>query len=364
MKLPCGVLFVGTGVSSSVPILHHAFNSEAYNCLCSYVGKKDSPFDMTKNTRNNVSILVRIPNKNQGADSGNDRDHDDDDADEYYNVLIDLGKSFREAALSIFPKFNISRVDSIILTHVHNDAIGGFSSVLCFQQRKGSIVPIYLNAETLEIIDRRHRKMINSYAFEEDLSGSKDFKRRYELNVFDIYSGKTEKCLNSKVLAEIVGNFNRKSKLESNLKVRNIEFFINDVKVTAFPMNHGHCICMGYCFHFQDQNLVYISDYTFPLLDSSLEFLNSIKGRNKSTLILDSISYDKVSNAHANISQSLQLIEEFSPDYVYFVGMACSVEYNETNERLNHELVNLKNQGKCINTISIKLAYDGLFLPI
>lgn len=356
MKLPCGVLFVGTGVSSSVPILHHALSYEHYNCLCSYVGKKDTPFDMNKNTRNNVSILVRIPNKKQEEGSS----HDEDDC---YNILIDLGKSFREAALSIFPKYNISRVDSVILTHVHNDAIGGFNSVLCFQQRE-SVVPIYLNAETLEIINRRHNKMISSYAFEENLGGSTDNRRKYELNVFDIYSGKMEKCQNSKELAEMVCNFNRESKLNNDKKVRNVEFFINDIKVTAFPMNHGQCICMGYCFHLEEQNLVYISDYTFPMLDSSIEFLDSIKGKNKSTLILDSISYDKVSNAHANISQSLQFIQEFSPEYVYFVGMACSVEYNETNERLNHELVNLKSQGKCINTISIKLAYDGLFLPI
>lgn len=352
MKLPCGILFVGTGVSSSVPLLHHALNSKDYTCLCSYVGKKESSFDMVKNTRNNVSILVRIPNENTNND------------DDCYNILIDLGKSFREAAISIFPNYNISRIDSVILTHFHDDAVGGFNSILSFQQKKESLVPIYMNAETLNFINIRHNKIINSYAFENNLAKCKDFIRRYDLNIFDIYNGKTEKCLNSIDLNNILNNYNNETNLNSNKKFKNIEFFINKVKVIAFPMNHGHCICMGYCFHFEDQNIIYISDYTFPMLDVSLEFLNSIKGKKKSTLILDSISYNKISNAHANISQSLQFIQEFSPEYVYFIGMTCSIEHNETNKMLNNELINLKSKGKCINTISIELAYDGLFLPI
>lgn len=354
MKLPCGILFVGTGVSSSVPLLHHALNSENYKCLCSYVGKKEGPYDMTKNTRNNVSILVRIPNIKE-------KENGDDD---FYNILIDLGKSFREAAISVFPNYSISKIDSVILTHFHNDAVAGFSSILHFQQKKETLVPIYLNAETLDLVNKRHNKIINNYAFEDNLVNSKDLKRRYELNVFDIYNGKVEKCLNSNKLYNILDSFNKESKFKNNKEFKKIEFSINNIKITAFPMNHGNCICMGYCFHFEEQNVIYISDYTFPMLDSSIEFLNSIKDEKRSTLILDSISYNKISNAHANISQSLKFIQEFSPDYVYFIGMSCSVEHDETNKILNNELINLKNDGKCINTISIELAYDGLFLPI
>ncbi|KAJ1608252.1 PhnP like hydrolase of the metallobetalactamase fold [Cryptosporidium canis] len=352
MNLQCGILFVGTGVSSSVPILHHAFNSENYKCICSYVGRKEIPFDVAKNTRNNVSILVRIPGE-KGTNHG-----------DCYNVLVDVGKTFREAALSVFTSYNIYRIDSVILTHFHDDAVGGFNSILSFQQKEASLVPIYLNVETLEIVNKRHSKMISRYALDDGLSDSGDYSRRYELNVFDIYNGKIEQCSNSKDLSNILGNFNRESMPSPNTSFRNIEYYINNVKITAFPMNHGHCICMGYCFHFEDHNVIYISDYTFPMLSSSIEFFNSIKGTKKSTLILDSISYDGISNAHANISQSLEFIQDFSPEYVYFIGMTCTIEHKKTNERLKNELINLKKEGKCINTISMELAYDGLFLPI
>ncbi|KAF7458057.1 putative hydrolase [Cryptosporidium felis] len=346
MELPCGVLFIGSGVSSSVPILHHSLNPEKYKCFCSHVGKDEIPFDIEKNTRKNVSILVRIPNN---LESG-----------EYFNILVDMGKSFREAALSVFPKFNISKIDSILITHQHNDAIGGLSSMLYFEQDENSLVPIYLNKETLALISSRFKKTIMNHVFKSESNESPKFVHRYELNILDTEQGKIIKCLNKNDLSVL--NDSIYSGNSSN-EYRNIEFYINSIKITAIPMNHGHCICIGYCFHFTDKNIIYVSDFTFPMLKSSIEFFNSIKNE-KSILILDSISYDKSTNAHADITQSLNFIQELSPDYVYFVGMSCSLEYKDSNKRLYNELINLRKQGKCTNTISMELAYDGLFLPI
>ncbi|KAH8741824.1 PhnP like hydrolase of the metallobetalactamase fold [Cryptosporidium ryanae] len=342
MNLQSGVIFVGCGASSSIPILNHVLSSEKYNCLCNSL-VKTSDCDR-KNHRNNVSLLIRMPNL-------------DPIGDKYYNILIDLGKTFRDAVLSIFPSYGISSIDSVLITHHHDDAVAGIGSIQFFYHKNK--IPIYMNPETLSLVNSRFKSTIMNHSYEKDSDGSINKMQKYEINVFNLNNGCLERVENK-------SDIDKYCNISSSIKdteFKNIEFIINGIKITAFPMNHGQCICMGYCFHFPDTNLIYISDYTFPMITSSVEFL--YKTRNKKTiLILDSISYSKISNAHANIKQSLEFITDFSPDYVYFIGMACSLEYKEGNEMLNKELINLKNESKCINTVLMEIAYDGLFLPI
>ncbi|KAH7650502.1 hypothetical protein FG379_003574 [Cryptosporidium bovis] len=342
MNLQSGVIFVGCGASSSIPILNHVLSSDKYDCLCNSL-IRGSNCDR-KNYRNNVSLLVRMPNI-------------DPVGEKYYNILIDLGKTFREAALSIFPKYGISNVDSILLTHHHDDAVAGIGSIKFFHHKNK--IPIYMNSETLILLNSRFKSTIMNHAYERNNDDSINHTQKYEINVFDLNNGCLEKIRNKNDVSKY-SNLNNNS---SDDGFTNIEFIVNGIKITAFPMNHGQCICIGYCFHFPDTNLIYISDYTFPMIASSVEFLYKTKDK-KTILILDSISYSKISNAHANVKQSLEFIKDFSPDYVYFIGMACSLEYKEGNEILSKELINLKNKSKCVNTVSIQVAYDGLFLPI
>ena len=339
MNLKSGVIFVGCGASSSVPILNHVLSSEKYNCLCNSI-LRTSNFDQ-KNCRNNVSLLIRMPNV-------------DSPKEKYYNILIDLGKTFREAVLSIFTKYGISNVDSILLTHHHDDAVAGLGSIQYFHSDHK--IFIYMNPETLRLVNSRFKKTIVDHSFETNSDDPTNHRQKYEINVFNLKCGNLEQVKNE-------NDINRFCNFTQSDEFKNIEFSINGIKITSFPMNHGQCICMGFCFHFPDTNLIYISDYTFPMIKSSVEFIYKTKDK-KTILILDSISYSKKSNAHANIIQSLDFIKHFSPDYVYFIGMACSVEYKEGNEMLYKELVNLKNESKCVNTVLMEVAYDGLFLPI
>lgn len=41
------------------------------------------------------------------------------------NILIDTGKTFYEGTMEWFSKYNFRRIDAVILTHGHADAILG-----------------------------------------------------------------------------------------------------------------------------------------------------------------------------------------------------------------------------------------------
>jgi hypothetical protein len=73
------VLFVGTGVSVGVPSLEHLMLSPHACSLCEEAYANPS----SRNRRNNVSIMLIVPT----------------DAEQHRCVLVDCGKTFRDAAL-------------------------------------------------------------------------------------------------------------------------------------------------------------------------------------------------------------------------------------------------------------------------
>ena len=54
----------------------------------------------------------------------------------YSNILIDLGKTFRDAVITVLLPLHVRLVDAILLTHDHADAMGGLDDVrdlqVCF----------------------------------------------------------------------------------------------------------------------------------------------------------------------------------------------------------------------------------------
>ncbi|KAM6596045.1 hypothetical protein CsatA_006569 [Cannabis sativa] len=63
-------------------------------------------------------------------------------------ILIDVGKTFREQVLRWFSLYKIPRVDSIILTHEHADAVLGLDDIRAIQPHSPTNnidpTPIYL----------------------------------------------------------------------------------------------------------------------------------------------------------------------------------------------------------------------------
>ena len=148
------VIFLGSGVSTAIPCITCILQRHEFKCpVC-----EDAFFTInSKNKRNNVSIAIKFV----------------DQSNENRCVLIDAGKTMRDSILKQFPRFNLTKVDAMFLTHGHADAILGLDDVrdlqssemvtICddntenipvtgFKVTSGPL-PIYLHNETMQTIN-------------------------------------------------------------------------------------------------------------------------------------------------------------------------------------------------------------------
>ncbi len=71
-------------------------------------------------------------------------------------VVVDCGPDFRAQALAA----DLDRLDAVLLTHDHQDAIGGLDDLRRFNEIAGDYLPVHGLPETLEVVVRRF-----AYAF-------------------------------------------------------------------------------------------------------------------------------------------------------------------------------------------------------
>jgi phosphoribosyl 1,2-cyclic phosphodiesterase len=70
-----------------------------------------------------------------------------------FNIVIDTGKTFREAILRWFPLNKVRSVDAVLLTHGHADAIFGLDDIRSVQPiNTKTPMPVYLSKECEQIV--------------------------------------------------------------------------------------------------------------------------------------------------------------------------------------------------------------------
>ncbi|TRM66020.1 beta-lactamase-like protein [Schizophyllum amplum] len=134
-------IFLGTGTSSCVPLIHCLTEDPkapgyvpCHTCLSSLTpeGKR--------NHRRNTSGLLRI--RKPGRDP--------------LTIVIDAGKTFQAAAIEWFPKYGLRRIDALLITHAHADAMNGLDDLRAWTLR-GRIQPhidVYCNQDTFREVER------------------------------------------------------------------------------------------------------------------------------------------------------------------------------------------------------------------
>lgn len=297
------VLFIGTGVSTAIPNLGHILDSSGDPCVCSQAFLDP----LSKNRRNNVSVAFLFKGK---------------------CVLVDVGKTMRDACLRLLHRHQIKEVHGILLTHGHADAILGLDDVRDLQKFSRCEIPgkgtgfrphsgpleIFLHKETMETVTNAFSYLVSSRPkfldFEQTV-----LERRVALLNFNVISP------------------------DDNFEVQGL-------KIKSFPVLHGgDYVSLGFNIGSPGE-FVYISDVKI-IPEPTMQYLKSLRIK---VLVIDALS-DAGIFSHMGFDEAKQVVRDLKPERTFFVGMTCSVDHEKANSELDMEFGG-----------AVQLAFDGLVL--
>ncbi|CAN6455357.1 unnamed protein product [Victoria cruziana] len=301
------LIFLGTGCSSAVPNARCLLQPSSPPCevctksLC-------LPPEKNKNYRCNTSLLIEYCHGNK---------------DRRY-ILIDVGKTFREQVLRWFTHHKIPRVDSIILTHEHADAVLGLDDIRALQPfsptNEIEPTPVYLTQFAMESVAIKFPYLVNKI-----LKDGQEKRRVSQLDWRIIESNSTA------------------------------PFVSSGLQFIPLPVMHGEdYVCLGFLFG-KRSRVAYISDVSrFPM---STEYVISKSGAGQlDLLILDTLYKNGPHNTHLCFIQTLDAVKRISPKRALLIGMTHEFDHDRDNKVLAEWS---EREG-----IWVQLAYDGLKISI
>lgn len=335
------LLFLGSGSSTGCPkplcsMLYqeqHAagdndlvLNQKTFEryCKTSRVAIQGDP-RFNRDYRNNPSLLIQFV--------------DDSSADKVRNVVIDVGKTFRETSLRWMPQHNIRSLDAVILTHHHMDAAGGLDDLRGFQR-----VAIPSSGNMHDRNAPPARVPISVYLSQECLD---EVASQFPW-LFPKQKGPPTSTVKRDVAA---------------LDVQVIEDFVpfdaKGLKVVPLPVWHGDdLICLGYAFSLPDKNgtttnVVYLSDIS-RMKPTTLEYIQTNLPPTD-IFVCDTLLRDQIHPVHFNLQQATELARQIGARQTYLIGMNCDTfpPHKEMNEELARDV-----------DIPIAFAHDGLVLNL
>ncbi|KPA85752.1 hypothetical protein ABB37_00112 [Leptomonas pyrrhocoris] len=425
---------VGSGVSTGIPVIGHY----GRGCACDDAVANPSGL----NNRNNISMLLTLPRGDLPTLSGRQKSAPEtssaaqqaeeaeaepqsyqcwntshacfttDQAGNYIHdkpvahILIDCGKTFRDAYFKVMIRWNIRAVDTLLLTHGHADAIAGLDDLRDLQMMHmistgewvvDSFIPTYLSYTTMETLQRAV-----DYIVRNSVESGPAMPSPAE------HAAQLSACLEERGAKSLAAVQNgEKEGGWRNIGVRRSTaldfFYVDDVKpkrvhlpITAtadtggateselpfysFPVEHGRgYISMAYVFgrgtafksKLEDgvsppegSCVVYISDVSAVPRDSMLFLQDLVR---IDILYVDCLGPQKRSSpVHYCADDMLALTLALRPRYVYGVGMHCDVEHHTMRTTLQQVLDGYVATGvlKQGEVECIDLAYDGMYITI
>jgi phosphoribosyl 1,2-cyclic phosphodiesterase len=258
------IQIIGCGSSSSTPALLCA-TTDAPCPQCAEAMKLGYT---SPNHRLNPSLLVQIEDGQDGR---------------LRNVVVDVGKTFRESALKVLAPNRVARIDSVIITHDHVDACWGVDDLREFSRNQGPI-DVHCDQRTMDSMRRCFPYLFGtSTTFVADLAW-------HLLDTGDL--------------------------------------ILHGVKVIRFPVFHGVTyVTNGFIFPTEQGPVVYISDVS-AVPPESAELLDSHKPIH--TLVVDMMSQRQYVS-HFNVDEALSFADSLGASQTRFVGMSHSLNYATMN---------------------------------
>lgn len=208
--------------------------------------------------------------------------------------VVDTGPEFRIQCL----REGIRHLDAALFTHPHMDHVTGFDELRRFTVGADDEIPIYALPSCLAVLERMFL-----YAF--------NGENRY------------------------------RGYLKPFPKPVHGVFHLGGTHVTPLPVQHGKVETIGYLFARGGEKLcAYVPDYKI-FSDEALSALHDVD-----TLILDALRFTQ-HPTHANIEESLVLVEKIRPRQTWFTHFQCEVMHERDEPKLPPH---------------VRFAYDGLRL--
>lgn len=282
------ITLTGTGTSHGIPVI---------GCECP-VCRSTDPHD----TRLRCSAYV------QAGDTA---------------LVIDTGPEFRLQAL----KYNIKRLDAVLITHSHADHLNGLDDIRIFSHtasagknnRTENVLPLYANGATLRDIKVRF-----SYVFAQTQQGG----GKPLLNLF---------------------NADEYTK-ENPVVVKNLLCFL-------VPMLHGELPTAGWNIREKDapseKSFSYLTDCS-EVPDETIELIQGTEH-----LVIDGLR-ETPHPTHFSFLQALECAARIHPKNVWLTHIC----HNNSHEQINTWLAEHKKQFPELADIPVHAAYDGLKLTI
>ncbi len=132
------LIVLGSGTSEGIPRVT-CLTDIAQNCkVCLDANPhKQNSNERSKNFRRNTSLLLQIQNPNaipfeeQSQKEGwfTSWGSPSKLKNPFYYVVIDVGKFFYPSAMEWFPKYGITHIDAVLISHFHADAANGIDDL-------------------------------------------------------------------------------------------------------------------------------------------------------------------------------------------------------------------------------------------
>ncbi|KAI3648292.1 hypothetical protein MP228_006146 [Amoeboaphelidium protococcarum] len=336
------LIFFGTGTSGGVPSCAcltdpAQISQEEERCRACW-DAYENPLT-SKNARNNTSAVVRIL----------------DEEGVLRNILIDCGKTFYNQSIRWCPKYNIRRIDAVLLTHSHADAMLGMDdlrqwtlpsakavnkhkpSELVLKQPVQQHIDIYLNSDTF-----RHVNNVFPYLVDKKFaSGGGDVAgvKFHHLVVDQTVDG-----------------------VDLYVPIKLFGITIQPLSVEHGKLGNDPFYCLGYKFIDRDgsSSLVYISDASKVPDMVEKKYLCPADGAEQFSLMVIDALHDKPHPSHFNIEQALQHLSKYKVDFGLLTGFSHRVEHSLVQQRLDQEC----NQPNISDGRLVYAAFDGLCVKL
>ncbi|XP_059665880.1 putative hydrolase C777.06c [Cornus florida] len=301
------LIFLGTGCSGYVPRPMCLIRPSDPPCQLCFQSLSVPP-ERNRNYRCNTSLLIDYCGRE----------------DEHRYILIDAGKTFREQVLRWFTFHKIPRVDSIVLTHEHADAVLGLDDVRSVQPFSPTndidSTPIYLTQYSMDSITAKF-----PYLVQKKLKAGQEVRRVAQLD-WTIIENDCEK-----------------------------PFVASGLELIPLPVMHGEdYISLGFLFG-EKCRVAYISDVS-RFLPTTEHYISKSEGKQLDLLILDSLKKEGSHNVHFCLPQTLEAVKKLCPKQALLIGMTHEFDHHKDNEYLMEWS---RREG-----IHVQLAHDGLRIPV